>query len=243
MSQALSTHASANNDVLTGTSAANTISGLDGADRINGAAGNDTLSGGNGSDLLEGGAGNDKLYGGSGVDTAYYGGSTAVLFDLSGSADTARRGADTDTLSSIQSAIGSSAADTFRGDGNANQFMGGDGKDTYTGGGGRDTFDFNALTDSRVGASARDVITDFVHDADRIDLTGIDADATKPGDQAFHWVGSAAFATGHPGEVGWFTSGGNTVIHASNDADSAGELQIQLTGSIGTSLAASDFYL
>ena len=240
LSQTLSTRASANNDVLTGTSAANTISGLDGADRINGAGGNDTLSGGNGSDLLEGGTGNDKLYGGSGIDIAYYGGSTAVLFDLSGSTDTARRGSETDTLSSIQGVIGSSAGDTFRGDGAANLFMGGDGKDTYTGGGGRDLYDFNALSDSRVGFSARDVITDFAHGTDKIDLSGIDADTTRPGDQAFHWVGNAPF-TGAPGELGFFTSGANTVIQASNDGDTAGELQIQLTGH--PALSASDFYL
>ena len=147
---------------------------------------------------------------------------------------------ETDTLTGIEGVVGTRAADTFHGDGNANWFMGGDGKDLYTGGGGRDTFDFNTVNDSRVGFSARDVITDFAHGQDKIDLTGIDADTTKAGDQAFHWVGSAAF-TGAPGELGFFTSGANTVIQASNDTDSAGELQIQLTGH--PALAATDFYL
>jgi hypothetical protein len=104
----------------------------------------------------------------------------------------------------------------------------------------RSTADFNTVNDSRVGSANRDVITDFAHGTDKIDLTGIDADTTKPGDRAFHWVGSAAF-TGAAGELGFFASGANTVIQASNDTDSTGELQIQLTGH--PALAASDFYL
>ena len=43
------------------------------------------------------------------------------------------------------------------------------------------------------------------------------------------------------GEVGYFTSGGNTIIRMSTDADVASEGEIQLTG-IKT-LAALDFYL
>lgn len=241
--QAQSTTASANNDLLTGTSAANTISGLAGNDYIRGMAGNDRLAGGDGSDLLDGGTGNDRLDGGSGIDAALFGGSTSVVVDLSGTTDTAKRGSETDTLVSIEGAIGSSAADTFRGDAAGNRFMGGDGRDVYTGGAGRDLFDFNTVNDSRVGASVRDLITDFIVGQDKIDLAGIDANAIRAGDQAFRWVGSTAFAANRPGEVGWFTSGTNTIIHANTDADSADELQLQLSGNIGASLAATDFHL
>ena len=83
------------------------------------------------------------------------------------------------------------------------------------------------------------MITDFVHLSDDLDLAGIDADTTVAGDQAFHWVGTAAF-TGTPGELGYFTSGGNTIIRGSNDADVADEFQIQLNG-IKT-LTVDDFY-
>ena len=48
LNQALSTTASANNDVLTGTSSANTIRALGGADYLKGLGGNDTLYGGDG---------------------------------------------------------------------------------------------------------------------------------------------------------------------------------------------------
>ena len=242
-SHALSTTASANNDLLTGTSAANTLSALAGNDYLKGLAGNDRLAGGDDSDLLDGGTGNDRLDGGTGFDTALFGGSTAVVVDLSGATDTAKRGGETDTLVSVEGAIGSSAADTFKGDGAENRFMGGDGRDLYTGGAGRDLYDFNTVNDSRVGSTVRDVVTDFGYGQDKIDLAGIDADTTHAGNQAFHWVGNAAFTANHPGEVGWFTSGANTIIQASTDNDATAEFQLQLSGISGPSLAATDFFL
>lgn len=127
----------------------------------------------------------------------------------------------------------------FKGDTLDKLFQGGGGKDTATGGIGRDLYDFNAVADSKAGALSRDVITDFAHGTDKIDLTGLVADTTVAGNQAFHWIGTAAL-TG-PGEVGYFTSGGNTIIHASNDGDAASELELQLTG-IKT-LTAVDLYL
>ena len=57
---------------------------------------------------------------------------------------------------------------------------------------------------------------------------GIDADTAIAGNQAFRWVGTAAL-TG-AGQLGYFTSGGNTIIRGSNDADAASEFEIQLTG-------------
>jgi Ca2+-binding RTX toxin-like protein len=240
ISQTLSTTASASNNVLTGTATANTLSGLAGNDLLRGLAGNDTLSGGNGSDLLDGGVGNDKIDGGVGIDLVTYAGSkTAVVLDLSGAADTAKQGQEIDTLTGIEGAIGSDAGDTFKGDGLRNLFQGGAGKDVYTGGAGRDLFDFDAAAHSAVGAN-RDVITDFVHLVDDLDLTGIDADTTLAGDQTFRFVGTAAL-TATPGEVGWYSSGGNTIVRGSIDADVQTEFEIQLNGAV--TLSALDFYL
>jgi serralysin len=59
------------NDVITGSTAANVINGNSGNDQIYGGAGNDTLNGGAGDDLLVGGAGNDIFSGGSGKDLVY----------------------------------------------------------------------------------------------------------------------------------------------------------------------------
>ena len=95
------------------------------------------------------------------------------------------------------------------------------------------------MADSGVGTTKRDVITDFDHLVDDIDLMGIDANTAIAGNQAFRWVGTAAL-TG-AGQLGYFTSGGNTIIRGSNDADAATEFEIQLNG-IKT-LTADDFYL
>ena len=238
-----STVSSANNDTLTGTAAANTLNGLAGNDFLKGLGGADTLSGGDGGDLLEGGAGNDRLNGGTGVDTANYGDTGArVVVDLRGDpvadTDTARRGTETDTLTGIEGAIAGGGNDRFFGDNGANWFRGGGGKDTFTGGAGRDLYDYNLASASPVGAG-RDVVTDFDHLVDDIDLAGIDANNAVAGDQEFRWVGDAAL-TG-AGQVGFFTSGGNTIVRGSTDADAAAEFQIQLNGD--RILAATDFYL
>ncbi len=252
-----STVRSAGNDVITGTAAANALSGgslndivnglggndtllgEDGHDRLDGGAGKDKLDGGQGCDLLIGGDGNDTLIGGTGIDLVFYGGSKKVTVDLSLAKDKATRGTEVDTLDGIEGAIGSSAGDVFKGDAGANFFQGGLGKDTFSGGSDRDLYDFNAVADSEAGAATRDVITDFDHLVDKIDLSGIDADAAVAGNQVFRWVGTSAL-TG-PGEVGFFTSGGITVIRASTDADAAAEFEIQLTGI--KPLTAVDFYL
>jgi Ca2+-binding RTX toxin-like protein len=234
--QKLSTSPTVNNDVLTGSGGANNLSGLAGNDLIQGLAGADTLNGQDGSDVLDGGPGNDVLNGGNGVDVATFAGSTAVVVDLAAKPATAKRGGETDTLTSIEGAIGSSKADTFKGDGQNNEFQGGLGKDTATGGGGRDLYAFKSVQDSPAGAG-RDVMKDFVPGQDVIDVSDIDADSTTPGQQSFRWVGKATL-TG-AAQLGYYVSGGNTIVRASTDADSAAELEIQLTGK--KTLTAADF--
>jgi hypothetical protein len=67
-----------------------------------------------------------------------------------------------------------------------------------------------------------------VHLTDKLDFTGIDATTLVAGDQAFRWVGSAAF-TGAPGEV-CYVKGATTMVRATTDGDVAPELEIRLTG-------------
>src|SRR5262249_40185668 len=126
----------------------------------------------------------------------------------------------------------------FKGDQLNNYFQGGTGKDTHTGAGGRDVFDFDAVTHSPSG-SARDVITDFKHLLDHLDVSGIDADTTRAGNQAFRFAGTEVFGS-TPGVIGYSVSGGNTIVRGSTDTDSAVEFQIQLNGLV--TLTAHDFY-
>jgi Ca2+-binding RTX toxin-like protein len=139
----------------------------------------------------------------------------------------------------VEGAVGGSGADRFFGDAQANLFRSNAGKDTATGGGGRDLYDYNLVADSPVG-TGRDVIADFAPGVDDLDLSGVDANSTVAGDQTFRFVGTAALGTA-PGAVGYFSSGGNTVVRASTDADSTAELEIQLTGL--KNLTVDDFYL
>jgi Ca2+-binding RTX toxin-like protein len=93
--------------------------------------------------------------------------------------------------------------DTFNGQGGTSgAIFGGGGDDILTGGKGHDdltgdlgldTFDFNKIKESPKGA-ARDVIHDFNHaEGDVIDLSTIDANALKQGNQAFHFIKAGAF--------------------------------------------------
>jgi VCBS repeat-containing protein len=123
---------------LSGSTFNDSLTGDGNANMLAGGLGNDTLIGGNGNDTLIGGAGDDSLDGGANTDTADYGAATAaVTVDLT--TRVATGGAGSDTLTSIENAIGSSFSDLLTGDGNANALTGGDGNDTLSGGSGTDT--------------------------------------------------------------------------------------------------------
>ncbi len=108
---------------------------------MSGGAGNDSLAGGSGDDLLTGDSGNDTLSGGDGEDTALYdytaadGIAQGVTVNLQAGAATDPFG-DTDTLVSIERAIGTHLDDTMTAAGAAFSvyFEGRDGNDTLTGG-------------------------------------------------------------------------------------------------------------
>ena len=70
-----------------------------------------------------------------------------------------------------------------------------------TGGAGADDFDFNTVAEMGNGAT-RDVITDFAHLSDDIDLSTIDANGAAAGNTAFTFLAAngAAF-TGAAGQL------------------------------------------
>jgi VCBS repeat-containing protein len=125
--------------------------------RIDGGAGDDIIFAGAGNDALIGGAGNDFLNGGSGRDTLDYstaGGSTArVLVDLSLNIAYELNSvgviAGTDTLVSIENAIGSSGHDEFFG---TNQ------QNILSGLAGDDIFHASASSDTIIGGGGFDVL-------------------------------------------------------------------------------------
>lgn len=138
---------------------------------------------------------------------------------------------------------GNAGNDTISGGAGSDIIIGGTGTDTMTGGTGSDDFDYNAASESAVGAG-RDVITDFVHNSDDLDLSSIDADLNVAGNQAFTFIGNVAF-TGTAGEVRFFTSGANVIVQfdVQGDGNQTADAEIQLNGAAAVGINASDFIL
>ena len=89
--------------------------------------------------------------------------------------------------------LGGAGNDFLSGEAGDDTLTGGAGKDRMTGGAGADVFDFNRVVESGTAAATRDVITDFKHLTDKIDLKDIDASAKLLADQAFKFIGQQAF--------------------------------------------------
>jgi Ca2+-binding RTX toxin-like protein len=235
-------------DTLTGNGLANVVDGGYGNDALNGGAGNDTLLGGAGvgSDLLDGGAGDDRLDGGLGFDTVTYVTALAgVSVNLAYATPQATGASGNDALVSIEGLVGSAYADTLRGNAFGNRIAGGNGSDWILGGGGYDELTGGNGADVFVYASTadstqelRDSILDFNrYQGDKIDLARIDANVTLAGNQAFTYIGSAAFGADATGQLRY----ANGWVYGSVDADTDAEFAIALTGA--PAMLAADFLL
>jgi len=110
-----------------------------GDDTLTGSAADETIDGLDGDDILNGRGGDDILNGGAGSDTADYGSAltgVTVRLNLGSAPDDGEGG--TDTLVSIENAIGSDFNDLLVGDGGVNVLTGGLGSDTLIGLAGND---------------------------------------------------------------------------------------------------------
>jgi Ca2+-binding RTX toxin-like protein len=177
-----------------------------------GTAGPDTIAALSADDVVRGHAGADRLLGGAGDDL------------ISGDA----------------------GADLLRGQAGDDRLDGGAGRDVLVGGRGDDVFVFG-FADSAPGSA--DVIRGGDGapafegagraGGDRIDLSGIDADTTRAGDQAFDFGGGAA------GQVVVRESRGLSVVCANTDDDPAFEFALVIAdGAVRASAyGAADFIL
>ena len=92
----------------------------------------------------------------------------------------------------------------------------------------------------RHSAPAADRITDFVQIVERIDLRGIDANTGTAGDQAFSFIGTAAFSA-TAGELRYAFDGTDTWVQGDVDGDGVADFEIVLSGEYP--MVAGDFYL
>jgi len=129
--------------------------------------------------------------------------------------------------------------DTLTGGAHDDQFYGRLGQDVMTGGGGNDTFYFRAVGESTLGAM--DHIMDF-NAGDHIDLSVIDASTAHTGNDAFAFIGAAAFS--HvAGELQVVGSGANWAVQGDVDGDGIADFAIAVTTTGGYNFAANDFIL
>lgn len=239
------------NDLLIGGKGNDTLLGGRGDDVLNGGGGNDKLDGGDGNDTLSGSAGNDKLLGGKGNDLLDGGGGDDKLDGGLGN-DQLRGGVGNDKLLGGKGndlLLGGAGRDSLDGGNGPDTLVGNAGADVLTGGKHADVFRFLAVGDSTNKAAGRDVITDFTHKLDKIDLSAIDAiTSIVGGNDAFirdaKGTAHTAVAEGH---IGWYTvnksgtANDHTYIRINNDADAAIDMTIELKGLV--KLTTIDFIL
>jgi Ca2+-binding RTX toxin-like protein len=248
----------------------NEIVGTSRGDHITTGAGIDRLDGGLGADTLDGGLGNDvytidnvgdsiinevTFSTGGGIDTVrssitYTLGTNLEVLRLQGSANLNGFG-----NAAPESLVGNTGANTM-GAGGGNDIInakagddtliGGTGRDTMVGDTGADVFVYNSFAESYAGAATRDFLNGFTHGQDVIDLSAIDANPFNAGDQAFTFIGSAAFTgagSNSAGQLRYFTfSGGNfNIVQADWNGDGVPEMEIFVNGT--NFMTGTDFIL
>ncbi|WP_299971614.1 cadherin-like domain-containing protein [uncultured Roseobacter sp.] len=229
----------AGDDEIFGETGADTLLGGDGADEINGGGGNDFMNGEGGNDRMFGGSNDDAMFGGSGNDLMDGQQQDDDLFGQAGN-DTMFGGDGFDLLD------GGSGNDTLFGGNQGDTLRGGAGTDFMDGGAGFDNFDFNAVSESAFGSA--DTISGFdgagAPGGDVIDVSGIDANTTAGGNQAFTFLGAVTSAVGLGFGAGalWVQEfGGQTRLYGEVNGDGVIDFEVRINDGPGT--VAGDYTL
>ena len=245
------------NDTLTGGAGDDTLYGGPGRDRLDGEGGANTLRGGLGDDryvirsagdVIEGEVGFSQ---GGGIDTV----EAWISYTLPRNVEILRL-QGTDNLNGTGGAapealVGNTGANDLRGNGGNDvlngkagddTLIGGTGADSLVGEGGADVFVFTAVADSRPGQANRDFINGFERGIDRIDLSLIDANSGTADNDAFTFIGNAAFS-GVAGQLRFFTFGGGNfnIVEADVNGDRVADMQIFVN--LTNVMQAGDFVL
>lgn len=256
-------------DSIYGFDGHDSLYGNDGDDSLYGGLGHDTLVGGLGADYMEGNDGDDayivddagdvvvELSGEGDFDIVYTTLSTYTLPDEVEDLRWNTSGSFTGTGNALDNIIwgggsddvlsGLDGNDELQASGGNDTLDGGDGDDYLNGSAGADIYTGGAGSDFiKIGffetgnGSAADRITDFATGVDTIDVSAWDANRNVAGNQAFTWVGSAAFS-GTAGELRTYFDGTDTWVQADRNGDSVADFEILFDGAV--TLAGSDFVL
>ncbi len=223
-----------------------------GSFELQGGTGNDTLVGSQNADLIHGNDGNDAITGGPGGDQLFGDGGDDTFVLLVNEGETLFGGTGTDTVSfagassgtsvnltqlnSVEVIVGSAFADTIIGPSafQAQTVEGGSGADSitltsFTG----DRVVYRSVSDSAAGAGNYDTVTFFSTKGgalDYVDLSAIDANSGTGANDAFTFIGGAAF-NGVAGELR-FTGGNDGFLLGDVNGDAVADLQIRIVSSI-----------
>jgi serralysin len=129
----------------------------------------------------------------------------------------------------IENAVGGSARDYLYGNDVSNKLSGNGGNDVLDGAKGNDIYTGGAGADefriSEIGFN--DKITDFTSGVDKIRLSEIDANSGVAGNQAFTFVGNAAFSN-TAGELRTYSQGGDNYLAGDVNGDGVADFTINL---------------
>jgi Ca2+-binding RTX toxin-like protein len=125
--------------------------------------------------------------------------------------------------------LGGEGSDGLVGGNGADTLIGGAGKDKMSGGSGFDRFSWSTKQETAAGSG--DVITDFKL-GDILDFQLVDAKDSTGGNQAFKWIGSAAFTA--EGQLRFQVGTGGLFIQGNTLGSSTAELEVFLAGVSGT---------
>jgi Ca2+-binding RTX toxin-like protein len=251
------------NDILKGGGGSDTLFGDSGSDTLKGGGGADTLNGGSGIDTanyfdsvagvvislitdtagggdaegdelnsienVTGSAHDDHLFGNDGVNVLRGNDGIDNLKGFGG-ADQLFGGDHDDFVS------GMDGNDVLHGNNGNDTINGGMNRDVMSGEAGADTFVWEDLAESGLDAATVDVVTDFSFaQGDRIDVEAIDANTTLGGNQAFTFIGTAAYSGA--GQIRVVDDGVNTFLAFSTDADPDNDGAIRLDGLLSPTAA------
>ena len=188
-----------------------------------GGDGSDTLRGGSAADRLQGGAAVDWLLGNDGNDVIFGGTGFDYLYGHAGD----------------DSLVGDAGNDSLQGGVGNDRLNGGAGADTMGGEAGADLFIYNS---DAVDGSTDRIFNFNRNQGDQISLRDIDANTLLGGDQAFTFIGAAAFS-GAAGQLrSALNASGKWVVEGDVNGDGLADFAIQFENP-AVPIAAIDFVL